>query len=490
MMAFLLLYEILPVILLFAVVVLAVRLGCRHEILLACCVLLSLVAHLRYGTEHPVAFTGDSPEYVEWARSWKSNPMAIRRAPLYPLFLQTFTSSRAGLKDPTLLQHLLMAGLVPLVWLLALRCGQSKTAALFAALLVAIDPLLVQSSQEIMTESLSTAFVVLCILGLIAFIRKPNFGRAIALGTTFSLASHVRGVTDPLFALIVAALLIWNLGRRRFRDLKALGVCVLAFIILNAPFSLYNLRHHSIYGRSQMQGLTLMTKAVSYSLLESGAPKQVALQASYREAMIRRGFGLDYRSPDLLADWDLNAIPHDMMYTLVPNRMMTYAEADRAMSQWAFRSLLGSPLRYACAIGEDLGRLLFVCREYYPDPRILLGLDNAPMPRGGPALGLLRFARGMVHPTSWFLVLAALAFILRPKAGGHSGLALPAGVFCYGYLITAAVEIGLTRYTIPWLPFRAILIAAGIEYAALRIWARRPGLISRGFLVEAFVPQR
>lgn len=468
-MIFFLVYEILSVLLLFGLTAAVLRYPSLHRSFLLLCIALAILVHLRFGVNHPVAFTGDSSEYIEWTHHWKENSMAIRRPPLYPLFLRAFTSERAGLKDPVLLQHLLMASLVPLVFLLGLQSGLSRGTALFAALLVAIDPLLVQSGQEIMSEALSTIAVVLCALALVALVKKPTYARAALLAAAFAQSSHIRATTDILFALIMGGLLFWDWRRNRLAHIKAIVLAAVVFAALNAPMSFLNLRTHGVYNRSHMQGLILLTKSVSYNLINPGAPEFHPIQAAYDKSMRQRGLPPGYRSPDLLADWDLNAVPHDIMFDLVFERGMSYMEVDRLMSSIAISSFLHSPFWYAKSILDDLNRLLFECREFYPDPRILLGFEKQAAPNGGPLLFLLRFARGMVHPSSWFLIAGALLWIFLRSRNRLTwnlpgwGLLVIAGFFIYGYLLTAAVQIGLTRYTVPWLPFRAILIAAGLD---------------------------
>jgi hypothetical protein len=151
---------------------------------------------------------------------------------------------------------------------------------------------------------------------------------------------------------------------------------------------------------------------------------------------------------------------------------MSYAQTNQTMKTIFIASVFKFPKRYVQSVFADLRRLFFVTSEYYPNPEVLIGLPYNPkreLPKW--SVPLIRFARGIIHPTSYFLFIALFVWLLifyMTKTRGsirirHEWIILFSFLF-YGYLLTAAVEIGFTRYTLPWLPIRAILLSQAVFY--------------------------
>ena len=130
------------------------------------------------------------------------------RPPLYPLLVAAVLVSGFGNMAIGIVQLMLGVGAVILTMLCARRLGLGRRS-LVAALLVAVDPLLLQQTALVMTETTS-AFLAALVLWLGA--GRPSRLRNIALGAAFGLCCLCR----PTFWVFGAlAVTIWAVVRIR-----------------------------------------------------------------------------------------------------------------------------------------------------------------------------------------------------------------------------------------------------------------------------------
>ncbi len=146
-------------------------------------------------------------------------------------------------------RHASLAGEIPL-----------QRAAAIAALLVAIDPILLQSSTRVMTETLATALAALALLAwaLLAEQLQPaanaaspaqpnaagrRLAAALALGVILGLAYLCRPTFIVWTALLAGYLAAWAVLARRLRPLGVALPLVLATVVLVGGWTLRNHRH-------------------------------------------------------------------------------------------------------------------------------------------------------------------------------------------------------------------------------------------------------
>ena len=111
------------------------------------------------------------------------------RPPLYPTALRIF-----GYDPPAVAILHLATGLITVAgtFLLCCRVGLARWA-FFAAMLVTFDPILLNQSTQVMTETTATMLVVVAMFGLVNLIDRPTVGRAILAG----IALGVTGLCRP-----------------------------------------------------------------------------------------------------------------------------------------------------------------------------------------------------------------------------------------------------------------------------------------------------
>jgi hypothetical protein len=150
------------------------------------------------------------------------------RPPLYPVILAAFVSGGAlSLAAVGLLHFALGIATVLLTFLLATRLNLGRWSA-FAALLVACDPILLNQSTQVMTETLATALAALALVCLNTSSRN-GITRPLAGGLDAAASGKGPGSRDTISAGIAGVMLaLAVLCRPTF--LPWLGLCLLAVL--------------------------------------------------------------------------------------------------------------------------------------------------------------------------------------------------------------------------------------------------------------------
>ena len=185
------------------------------------------------------SFNEDPDKYAQLADNWSSygifgtgTQATAFRPPLYPwtlkelTFLQTPTTRSANRKvgstiasnltlsrnaSIALLHWIVGLATVLLVYRLALYISFSQKSAAFVGLLVAIDPILLQQSRLIMTETLAAFFSVITLLGITICVQKRNSRFSVllylGLGVLFGLSTLCRPAFFAFVGLVFLSFL-------------------------------------------------------------------------------------------------------------------------------------------------------------------------------------------------------------------------------------------------------------------------------------------
>ncbi|MGD9723264.1 MAG: hypothetical protein AB7O59_18475 [Pirellulales bacterium] len=158
------------------------------------------------------------------------------RAPLYPLVLAAWTYRSTPLGSIWLLHALLGAATVWGVCRLSEEARLPLWATVTAALLVAIDPILINQSMQIMSETLAAFLATWGLVALARLARQPAAWRALVAGAWLGLGVLCRPEMLAWSACVAVAL-PWTItgGRRRSFALTALAVVVAALVVAPWP---------------------------------------------------------------------------------------------------------------------------------------------------------------------------------------------------------------------------------------------------------------
>jgi 4-amino-4-deoxy-L-arabinose transferase-like glycosyltransferase len=166
------------------------------------------------------------------------------RPPLYPLLLAVFTRD-TGLSDAAVagLHLLLGVGTVWLVLWLGMSWGLGRYA-LLAAALVACDPILLNQSTLVMTETLATFLAALALALLTTVVERPSIHAAVFAGLAIALAALCRPAFLVLL-LLAPLVVLWLVGPGRV-GLRMAAIVLLAAICGLAPWAV---RNEAAFGR-------------------------------------------------------------------------------------------------------------------------------------------------------------------------------------------------------------------------------------------------
>jgi hypothetical protein len=414
---------------------------------------LAILIHL-YNYLHTGVIVGvDSQGYIHWAREFALGngfPGMIFRAPLYPFLLGlTFLSGHSSLVPMVVFQHALIVLCVPLIYAVSKSTGCSQAGALYASLLFTVNSLIIQSAAYIMTETIYL-FLLLSVFGMfMVWIKSPSIVGSILLGVIFSLIAYLRPGVETLLVLSLSILfIVWK------KKALAPGLIVVAvFVALCAPWSLRNLAAFQTYSLSRSLGIHLFTKAESYTLLDTAGRhyKEIRrpLTGVLRDLKVTDE---SWKKPREDA-WEINAAPHALKDSLIRYHGFSYTRADGVLEAAALEGIARHPAEYGLSILRALAVFVFKHCELYPTsgdvvPPKVSGLFSA-VPES--------MIRGFCYVPGILFALFPIYLIARKKFFTFRIVPFLFGMT--GLASVALVEIGLTRYTIPWLPFWIICVA-------------------------------
>ncbi len=241
------------------------------------------------------------------------------RPPLYPLFLAGIFAAGGGNLGIGLLHGILGLGTVFLTWRLGLRLNL-KTGAHWAAIAIAIDPLLLQYSTVPMTETLC-AFLAVWGLFLITPLPASRW-KKLAAGVVLGLCALSR---PTFFVFAVPAWAIWVWRTRRSEGLVASPwLAGLGLFLTVLP---WGIRNALVLGQFRVT-----TTHGGYTLLLGNNP------VFYRE-VIEAPWGTTWQG-ESLASWQAS-LEEEMKKAQPP--VKSEIERDRWLAQRARRNIADQP---------------------------------------------------------------------------------------------------------------------------------------------------
>ncbi|MCU0962034.1 MAG: phospholipid carrier-dependent glycosyltransferase [Pirellulaceae bacterium] len=161
------------------------------------------------------------------------------RPPLYPLLLAATACHGTVSPHQVAVIHVLLGTLTAvLTWWLARSWGLGR-ASWCAGMLVAVDPILLHQSAEVMTETLATLFAVVGLVSLTWWSRRATSATAALAGGVLGLSILCRP-TFLVWAALCGMFVLLRLQNRR--GLQQLAVFLLALGSILMPWGWRNLR--------------------------------------------------------------------------------------------------------------------------------------------------------------------------------------------------------------------------------------------------------
>jgi len=123
----------------------------------------------------------------------------VLRTPLYPTFLAVVYLFCDSSKTAVILFQIILGSLtVGLTYLFSLTLLQSRTVAIFAALILALDPLTIMYANMLMTETLFTFFLVAGSVAFAKYFQSPRLIWLFVSAAMFACAALTRPISQYL----------------------------------------------------------------------------------------------------------------------------------------------------------------------------------------------------------------------------------------------------------------------------------------------------
>lgn len=366
----------------------------------------NLILHGVYGPDDPVS--GAIP--------------SAYRPPLYPFLLAGCIRSELPPQMAIAAMHVFLGvATVGIVIMLGRACGLG-VGALSAALWIAFDPILLNQSTLIMTETLATLLAAMALYATVQWDRRSSARQAALCGAAWALATLCR----PIFCLMILMIaVVWlarrGIGRRRY----ALVLAHLA--VAGAVMLPWTVRNFYVFGRP-----ILLTTHGGYTLLLGNNP-------SFYNYLAGGRWG---------TTWDSTSFLNELREQQAKSTTRQSAELvlDGHYHELARENIRKQPGRFAYACLIRIGRLW----QLVPHRRDVV--ESA-------AVRLSRYGVGL-----WYLIEFTLALIGAWALGRR--LAAPPWLWgillCGGFTVAHSVYWSNMRMRAPLMPVIALLAAMGL----------------------------
>ena len=418
----------------------------------------------------------DSGSYLDFA--------AIRTA-AYPLFLKLF-----GPQTAMALQPPLYAAAATLLALATLAVGRNGWLAAAVLLLLLVNPEVNKYHARILTESLFMAGLMLFLVAVLGFFRRPDWRGAAAAALLAGLVAAIRPTGYALLPVLpVMALMV----RHRLPGSFALvlAAALLPMLAVVAGERLYTAAAHgadatSLAGRHVYAKAAMVEAPVPTAAEADPVRRRLAEAAEHDFAPVRR---LLAEAPDAEVLSVLTANYETCLeYACVADLRAATGLREPALNADALAvgaaRLAAAPLAYAGLAWRHYRAMWALYAQTHP--ALAPGFDafvaaHRPLPfetlvpslAAGPPPDrkaiLLRPAMIAVGGLTALLALAALGAAARGRGAGGPLMetALVAALALHGTLAwTAMVGVGIPRYTIGDWP----LMVAALSFAGIALW--------------------
>jgi 4-amino-4-deoxy-L-arabinose transferase-like glycosyltransferase len=212
-------------------------------------------------------FFGDSASYLRLAEAIKG--MGARgydgtRVPGYPLFLAVLEMNAQNLWIAQMALGLLISLL--LFWM-ALKLTGSQRLGFVLGALYSLIPGQFLFEAALLTETLTTFFIVASAACLVGLKFSASAGRSMLLAALLGISASAAGLTRPLFfpiTLLLLPFVWWLAGGSRHARLAVTGLYALVPLLMQGGWLLYMWSHWHVISPTAMAGYSMIQHTGSY----------------------------------------------------------------------------------------------------------------------------------------------------------------------------------------------------------------------------------
>lgn len=420
----------------------------------------------------PAAMDGDSAEFLALAESLLKRgefeaevnslfPTGSVRTPGYPVFLAAMSLFGASRYALALVVQVLLSSLnVILVFHLTRRVTGGEKAALFASLLLAIDPSTVLYSVTVMSETLFTTGVLLFVFILLAFLHNRRWLQAVALALCMAALVYLRPIAQFLPLLVGLVLALSPHRRNAGMWGKTIVAGGLVFLLL-MPLLQRNQKRYGFRGLSAVTAFDVLYYGGGMALARGQEMSWDAAQDTLRARLHERVHPDSVALGDYLAEMQRLGI--ETMLTYLPEYAWLHV---RGMLATLFDPGRVNIARFLYGPGHAREGLLSAVADHGLLPGLVAVLQ-----RDGKVA--LFFLLGMVWQVVFFAL--AVAGLWKRIRSRNRRLVVLLAVIIF-YFIFLPGPFGAARFRVPVTPLLATLAAlAPPVFSAPRVSAETSG---------------
>jgi 4-amino-4-deoxy-L-arabinose transferase-like glycosyltransferase len=381
----------------------------------------------------------------------RANTPDVERMPGYPLLIAAVVAvTGENLLGVVLFQILLDS----LSCLLVYRLGQalSRGSGPWSGLLAAVNVCMITYSHFILNDSLYLFVLMVVVLGVIEFLKKPGVSSSILLGIGFAMTAMLRPVSIYLPISLVPFCVCFFLlspGRSSVRSFCSVLVMVLVFFVGLIPWSMRNYGHYGRWSLTAQSGEHLLQYVVpSVWEYSKGIPFIEGMKRANREF-------LEKMKADEIDVESLSPFEKSDLQVAMSLETLRSEPVGAVVKAWAFGMIKNL---FAPGI-IDLSYLLGIERPHFFYTEGTTTLERA-----------WNFVRDMKGWFGWAVVASMVGLVLSRIVQLWGLIILfrkkpwEAGLFVLiiSYFLFISGPVGYAKYRLPFEPILIVLLAIGL----------------------------
>ena len=391
-----------------------------------------------------------------------SSPTAFR-PPLYPVLLAALTINGEVTSMAVGGLHVLCGVLtVVLTFVLACHWRLGRWSCM-AAVLVAIDPILLNQSSLVMTETLATLLATAGLFVLSSWGAKPSIRKAILAGFVCGLACLCRPTFIPWLGLSALVMVLqrctsWRISWKISSLRDSIGGSMAFLLVASLVVSPWGFRNYYVFGVPKAT-----TTHGGYTVLLGNNP-------SFYRYLREAPRGTTWDSAELVEAWELrkfSASPNDAIWTLP--RSPAHVSQTAPISRTEFED---DEFAYSLArryMADEPGMFVYAC--FVRVNRLWQIVPYQTSLEESTARRLLRLLTGC-----WYSVLLVLAIaaLVNMRASALRSPVIWGLLLCVAFTAVHALYWSNMRMRAPLMPFVCLLAAHGAAWISKRTSDRKP----------------
>lgn len=377
---------------------------------------------------------------------------SMYREPVYPFFLAAIYKTFGHKPVFAVFAQILLHAATAIISYLIARRIFSEKAAFLSGMIVAIFPTLANTASYILSETLFTFELCLCVLLLLKALKRQTVSSFAIAGVAFGFLTLTKTVVIFLPFIVLATVFLSRLLRRS--EIKRFTAYCICFAVLYAGvISVWPVRNKIVFNTFSMAsrgGMVIWSRAEKID--DSAREILATVTCSFSEYLGKKMF------PDIITKsnrYFFKDLEREMALEAECARQgMSPGEIDRKMAKEAFQKIAKHPFKYlGYTFIEGIKMTAFTYTPFLNEEGARNYFSKL---RYGEVI--LAFVKGVSRSIAYILLLLVLIAMIKNLKIWDRWMIL-AIVMTYINLIYSLLD-AIGRYAVPLIPLYCIMVAA------------------------------